>query len=201
MIYATEHIASALRAARESKGLSQRELSAKSGVPQGHISKIENGAVDLRTSSLVALARVLDLELLLVHRKAVSAVNSIVRSSTPNTPPDGRTTRQIRKELARLQNAISQLPDGLLSKGQLEQFQHQARELHQFRLSLPDIETIRDASKTVRAFIKNPENLNAIRQSFSQIQDLRNHIAQGRDNDSAVESIRPAYNLDEDDHG
>ncbi len=201
MIYATEHIASALRAARESKGLSQRELSAKSGVPQGHISKIENGAVDLRTSSLVALARVLDLELLLVHRKAVSAVNSIVRSSTPNTPPDGRTTRQIRKELARLQNAISQLPDELLSKSELEQFQRQARELYNFRLSLPDIEAIRDASKTVRAFIKNPENLNAIRQSFSQIQDLRNHIAQGRDNDSAVESIRPAYNLDEDDHG
>ena len=201
MIYATEHIASALRAARESKGLSQRELSAKSGVPQGPISKIENGAVALRTSSLVALARVLDLELLLVHRKAVSAVNSIVRSSTPNTPPDGRTTRQIRKELARLQNAISQLPDELLSKSELEQFQRQARELYNFRLSLPDIEAIRDASKTVRAFIKNPENLNAIRQSFSQIQDLRNHIAQGRDNDSAVESIRPAYNLDEDDHG
>lgn len=201
MLYATEHIASALRAARESKGLSQRELSAKSGVPQGHISKIENGAVDLRTSSLVALARVLDLELLLVPRKAVSAVNSIVRSSTPNTPPDGRTARQIRKELARLQNAISQLPDELLSKSELEQFQRQARELYNFRLSLPDIEAIRDASKTVRAFIKNPENLNAIRQSFSQIQDLRNHIAQGRDNDSAVESIRPAYNLDEDDHG
>ena len=100
-----------------------------------------------------------------------------------------------------MQNAISQLPDELLSKSELEQFQRQARELYNFRLSLPDIEAIRDASKTVRAFIKNPENLNAIRQSFSQIQDLRNHIAQGRDNDSAVESIRPAYNLDEDDHG
>jgi len=201
MIYATEHIARALRATRESKGLSQRELSAKSGVPQGHISKIENGDVDLRVSSLVALARVLEQELLLIPRKVVPAVHSIVRSSTPNTPPDGRTTRQIRKELARLQNAISQLPDELLSKSELEQFQRQARELYNFRLSLPDIEAIRDASKTVRAFIKNPENLNAIRQSFSQIQDLRNHIAQGRDNDSAVESIRPAYNLDEDDHG
>ncbi len=201
MIYATEHIASALRAARESKGLSQRELSAKSGVPQGHISKIENGAVDLRTSSLVALARVLDLELLLVPRKAVSAVNSIVRSSTPNTPSDGKTARQIRKELARLQNAISHLPDELLSKSELEQFQRQARELHHFRLSRYDIEAIRDTSQAVKAFIKNPENLNAIRQSFSQIQDLRNHIAQGRDNDSAVGSIRPAYNLDGGDHG
>ena len=58
-----------------------RELSAKSGVPQSHISKIENGAVDLRTSSLVALARVLDLELELVSKKTVPAVKSIVRSS------------------------------------------------------------------------------------------------------------------------
>ena len=80
MSYATEHIASTLKAARESKGLSQRELSAKSGVPQGHISKIENGAVDLRVSSLVTLARVLDLELTLVPRRSVSAVKSIVRS-------------------------------------------------------------------------------------------------------------------------
>ena len=201
MGYATEHIASTLRAARESKGLSQRELSAKSGVPQGHISKIENGAVDLRTSSLVALARILDLELLLVPRKAVSAVHSIVRSSTPNTPPDGKTARQIRKELARLQNAISQLPDELLSKSELEQFRRDARELHHFRLSHSDIEAIRETSKTVKAFINNPENLNAIRLSLSQLRDLRNALAQGRGIGSAIESIRPAYDLDEDDDG
>lgn len=85
MNYATEHIASALKAARERKGISQRELSAKSGVPQGHISKIENGAVNLRVSSLVILARVLDLELTLVPRKAVPAVQSIVRSSERNS--------------------------------------------------------------------------------------------------------------------
>ena len=80
MSYATEDVVSTLRTAREAKGLSQRELSAKSGVPQGHISKIENGAVDLRVSSLIALARILDLELLLVPRKSVSAVQSIARS-------------------------------------------------------------------------------------------------------------------------
>ena len=57
MSYATEHIAESLKAARERKGLSQRALSAKAGVPQSHISKIENGAVDLRLSSLVELAQ------------------------------------------------------------------------------------------------------------------------------------------------
>ena len=79
MTYATEHVARTLRNAREARGMSQRALSARAGIPQSHISKIENGAVDLRVSSLVELARVLDLDLVLVPRKAVSAVHAIVR--------------------------------------------------------------------------------------------------------------------------
>ena len=81
MSYTIEHIACELRKAREAKGLSQRELGKKAGVPQGHISKIENGAVDLRVSSLVALARTLDLELELVPRKVVPALKSLALSS------------------------------------------------------------------------------------------------------------------------
>ncbi len=81
MSYLNDKILKSLKGARKAKGLSQRELSMKSGVPQSHISKIENGAVDLRVSSLVALARTLDLELELVPRKAVPAVQSIVRET------------------------------------------------------------------------------------------------------------------------
>ena len=88
MSYAIEDIISALKAARENKGLSQRELSAKSGVPQGHISKIETGNVDLRLSSLVALARVLNLEPTLVPRKTVPAVQSIIRNSLTQSSMD-----------------------------------------------------------------------------------------------------------------
>lgn len=76
--YKIEHITDALKAARKRKGLSQRELSERSGVPQSHISRIENGAVDLRLSSLIELARTLDMELVMVPRKAVPAVQSIV---------------------------------------------------------------------------------------------------------------------------
>ena len=91
MSYSTEYISKQLKKSRESKGLSQRELSAKSGVPQGHISKIENGSVDLRLSSLVAITRVLDLELALIPRKYLAAVNSIVGSS--NSKTDGEPPR------------------------------------------------------------------------------------------------------------
>jgi transcriptional regulator with XRE-family HTH domain len=81
MSYVTEQILENLRDARVRKGFSQRELSARSGVPQSHISKIESGSVDLRVSSLIALARVLDLELLVAPKKAVPAIQSIIRSA------------------------------------------------------------------------------------------------------------------------
>lgn len=81
MSYVTEQILESLREARVRKGLSQRELSARSGVPQSHISKIESGSVDLRMSSLIALARVLDLELFVAPKKSVPAIKSIIRSS------------------------------------------------------------------------------------------------------------------------
>ena len=95
MSYAIEYIASALRKAREAKGLSQRELGKKAGVPQGHISKIENGAVDLRLSSLVALARTLDLELALAPRKVVPALKSLARSSVADALRERVTPRPL----------------------------------------------------------------------------------------------------------
>lgn len=81
MSYVTEQILESLREARIRKGFSQRELSTRSGVPQSHISKIESGGVDLRISSLIALARVLDLELFVAPKKSVPAIKSIIRSS------------------------------------------------------------------------------------------------------------------------
>ena len=81
MNYTIAHIAEKLKVARQAKGLSQSKLSQLAGVPQSHISKIENGAVDLRLSSLIELSRVLELELTLVPRTALPAINSIVRSS------------------------------------------------------------------------------------------------------------------------
>jgi transcriptional regulator with XRE-family HTH domain len=71
-----------LRAAREHRGLTQRELGGLAGVPQSHISKIESGAVDLRLSSLVALARILDLALVLEPRDPRPAEDAIAMRPT-----------------------------------------------------------------------------------------------------------------------
>ncbi len=197
MSYENEYIASTLRIAREARGLSQRELSVKSGVPQGHISKIENNAVDLRVSSLVALARALDLEPILVSRKSVPAVQSIVGSA----PQDGKTTRRILRELARLQNAMNNLPPDLFPESELEWFQRHVRGLSYFRPTLLEVRTIRDANQAIKAFGHGTRDSNAIRQSLLKLGEMRNALARGRITDDDTESVRPAYRLDEDDHG
>lgn len=57
-----------LRKTRTGQGLSQRELGQRSGLTQAQISRIENGEVDLRLSSLLALVDVLGLDLTLTPR-------------------------------------------------------------------------------------------------------------------------------------
>jgi transcriptional regulator with XRE-family HTH domain len=70
-------IAAVLKAARTAKGLSQSALAERVGLPQSHISRIESGAVDLQASNLIQLARALDLEVSLVPRQVVPAVEAL----------------------------------------------------------------------------------------------------------------------------
>lgn len=201
MNYAIEHIVRTIKAAREAKGLSQRALSEKAGVPQSHISKIENGAVDLRVSSLVELGRVLDLELMLVPRKATSAVQSIVRSNAESRWADGKSSRNALKELKRLQDGVANLSQLYPSVSELAQFQRQVRELQHFRIPRHDMEAVRKAFQTVKAFKDPAEDLKAVREAFSQLRAVRNALAHGIADSSETEPVRPAYSLDEDDHG
>jgi len=72
-----EYIAEAIKKARKKKGLSQRELSAKTHIPQSHISKIEQAKVALQITGLIQIARALDLELMLISRPNITAVQAI----------------------------------------------------------------------------------------------------------------------------
>ncbi|MBI3771677.1 MAG: helix-turn-helix transcriptional regulator [Gammaproteobacteria bacterium] len=81
MEYSIQPLLAVLKVAREQKGLSQRAFSAEIGVPQGRLSRIENGAVDVRLSSLLDIARALDLDLMLVPRQLVPAVGVLVNQT------------------------------------------------------------------------------------------------------------------------
>ncbi len=71
-----------LKSARKARGLKQAELGEKLGLPQSHISKIEQGTTDLRLSTIADMARVLDQELILVPRQMVSSVRALLRGET-----------------------------------------------------------------------------------------------------------------------
>jgi transcriptional regulator with XRE-family HTH domain len=201
MRYAIEHIGRTLRDAREARGLSQRALSAKAGVPQSHISKIENGAVDLRVSSLVELARVLDLELVLVPRKATPAVQSIARSSGASTQAPAEGFEKALKELKRMQNDVAQLAKMHPNLMELAQFQQRVRELQHFRIPAHDLETLRDASDSLRAFKESKTSVDKLRDALAQVNKVRNQLAHGLETSSFKKAVRSAYGLDEDDHG
>lgn len=190
-----------LRNAREKKGLSQRDLSAASGVPQSHISKIEKGGVDMRLSSLTELARALDLEMTLVPRPAVPAVQSIVKSAVP-APDEGKDARLALKDLKGLAQTVARhRSDMPLTPAETAELQHQLRFLSHFSLSEPDRKTIQEAHKTLRAYLGDHQKMSGLREAFAHLRSLRNRMAHQPPAPSAPETVRPAYTLDEDDNG
>jgi len=62
------------------RGWGQRELGSAVGLPQPHISLIESGDVVPRFDTLLDIVRVLDLDLLLVPRSLIPAVQSLIRA-------------------------------------------------------------------------------------------------------------------------
>ena len=196
MSYLNDRILKSLKKARKAKGLSQRELSAKSGVPQSHISKIENGAVDLRVSSLIALARTLDLELELVPRKTVPAVQSIVRK-TINT--DLMNTRR------RAQEVIDNYMGAINSAVTMASVNIPQIELDKLKININDISNLiprinaTELAAIASSQIAIEEALNSgyteeVKKAFSEIGSIRNTLAHSK-LESITQSL-PAYSLD-----
>lgn len=109
-------IAASLLQARKDKGLTQGELGKRTGLPQSHISRIESGVVDLQLSSLVEIARALDLEVKLLPRRALPAVEGAVKA-VAGDDDSGATSRaraEIQKELQlveRVQKVHPRIPE------------------------------------------------------------------------------------------
>ena len=69
-----------IKEARVKRSWGQRELGAEIGLPQPHISAIESGEIVPRFDTVLDIVRVLDLDLLLVPRSLVPAVQSLIRA-------------------------------------------------------------------------------------------------------------------------
>ena len=76
-----------LKQARGRRGWSQRELGAKLGLPQMHVSGIESGKIVPRFDTLLDYVRSLDYDLLLVPRTLVPAVLALIREHKASDQP------------------------------------------------------------------------------------------------------------------
>ncbi len=201
MNYTIRHIANDLKAAREAKGLSQRALSKLAGVPQSHISKIENGFVDLRLSSLIELARVLGLELALVPRKTLPAIKSIARGSSSSPRSAVGNDQSTIRELKRIQDTISQLTKANSTIKEFAQIQRQIKDIQNFTVPEATLEAIKNANKALQAYKFDTSDLGSIREILSEFQRIRNALVHSSITLPAIEKVRSAYSLDDDDNG
>lgn len=190
----TSEIIETLRNVRQTKGLSQKELSNRAGIPQSHLSKIESGTVDIQLSSLVQIARALDLELKLVPRKALSAVESIVQ--TTNGFPRDRTEQAL-SEIRKANKWVEELSHTPLP----ERTQH---DLQKVALVLT---RLRNLNFDTDSFVRLKEQLQGInhitegvkaQQLIKRLTTLRNELAH-RTHLSQDEQ-RPAYSLEDDEN-
>ncbi|PZU71190.1 MAG: XRE family transcriptional regulator [Rhizobium sp.] len=195
MRYETQEIADRLREAREAKQLSQRELSRLAGVPQAQISRIESNSVDLRLSSLVAIASALDLEIALLPRKAVPAIKSITRQTTDRTVIQAPA---IGKEMHRLQKAIRTLQIEAPTLLELDELRKAMASLQRMQIDTRFLDNLRSLRQTID-HAKLTEHRTGILNATNSMRALRNQIAHFEPTSEQRNANRPAYSLDEKD--
>ncbi|MFY0614109.1 MAG: helix-turn-helix domain-containing protein [Hyphomicrobiaceae bacterium] len=194
MSYASQDITDALKSARESMDLSQRDLSQRTGVPQSHISKIENGGADIRLSSLIELARALDLDLRLVPRKAVPAVDSVVRSvarepvATPAIKEINRALRAVStlRQVDQYQESWTKLESNLRA---IKKMENVGREMQAL---LEITKPVREMQKLAEAVELPGKQIKAVEQAA---QRLRNRLVHELPTRPSLP--QPAYRVDD----
>lgn len=201
MKYSIIDIAKKLKTAREAKGLSQRKLSQMAGVPQGHISKIESGNVDLRVSSLIQLSRALGLELTLVPRKTLPAVNMMARGTVHSPTNIIESTTSVQNAMKRIENTINSLVRENPTNKQLAQLQSQVKELRHLRVPDSYLQTIQEANNGLRAIQKQMASIETVGKILFKFQRLRNSLVHGLSESPQSDMTSPAYSLDENDNG
>lgn len=195
--YSLEQIANTLKEARHNKGWSQRELGARSRIAQPQISRFENGDVDMQLSSLIELARTLDLDLQLVPRSAVQAVAAVVKEREGEA--EKAALRQTLKRLIQVVSTFEQTHPHLTNILHLKDAALDVEEMD-------DILAPKAANQVIGGVTQRLEDLAAaqkrsparfsrdIKAATHELRTLRNVAVHGQGLKQ-----RPAYSLDEED--
>ena len=192
MAYKTEHITQQLRTTREARKISQRELSARSGLTQSHISQIERGTMEPGLSSLVDVARALDLEVVLVPKKLMPAIRNILDNTS--TSSDFVSSDQ-RKLVGRLERWFAQHGGVLGNAAEADKLKSSLALLRHLPLSNEEMDTFKEETAPMDRWESEPPSGRELSRIVDAVRQLRNSAVH-RDRDDVVP--RSAYALDED---
>ena len=195
MSYKSEGLIAEIRKTREDSGVSQRALSARSGLTQSHISKIERGTLEPGLSSLIDMARALDLELVVVPKKLLPAVKGILRTTKAEQELlEGG--KEALHEIERGERLVNKQKALYGSSADLDRIAESLRFLRHAPLRSNDREIIQDALRTLNKYQAGKQSRGAVKEIAATLLTLRNRIAHGQS-----EAKQPAYALpdDEDD--
>jgi transcriptional regulator with XRE-family HTH domain len=192
-------MATSIRAARQAKALTQKELGQRVGLPQSHISKIEKGAVDVQLSSLVEIARALDLEVKLVPRKALAAVEGAIRAH--GTAAGTSRALNLLNENAQLAERIK---DSFPEISQIEAFQNEIRNISKLQFDAAQMKALNEAFRPAKRLKNLPlaqENATKVARLLEKAISSLKHFRRVQVNAPLIETGRqlPAYRLDEND--
>lgn len=194
--YGLEGVTEVIRKARLAKGWSQRDLAGRAPLTQAQISRIESGEADLQVSTLIELARSLDLDVQLVPKTALVAVEAAVRSAEERAgeriaqnlvatlvrlADEAQAAAPDREDVASIASGLRELKTLLpVSPGALP-----IAELERLKSPLQDL---LDAPPTSRRL-----HAQRFRDAAAWLKTLRNTLAH------TPQAERPAYRLDDED--
>ncbi|SKB26631.1 helix-turn-helix domain-containing protein [Sphingopyxis flava] len=191
-------LAETLKKARHARGLTQAELGARVGIPQSHISKIEKGSVDIKLSSLTEIARALDLEVTLVPRRALRAVESSVRAFG-GADETSRAIAALDEQLELAERIERKFPELI----ETESFGRAVRSLRNLQYTPPAwraldeaLRPARELGKSLEAFAEATALARRLSTATTALRSLRNEAAH---RPALPAPQRPAHRLDEED--
>jgi transcriptional regulator with XRE-family HTH domain len=192
--YKSEALIARLRQARETAGISQRALSDRSGLTQSHISHIERGTLEPGISNLIDLARALDMELVLVPRKLLPAVEGILASTSGDRMLSLEASKTALTELARGERLVTKQKALYGQSADLDRIAESLRQLRYLPLSKTDLNAVREARETLHRYQASAQSREVVKSIADNLQALRNRIIH-----AAPVALRPAYALEEED--
>ncbi|RWI46336.1 MAG: XRE family transcriptional regulator [Mesorhizobium sp.] len=193
MSYQSESLTAQAREVREASGVSQRALSERAGLTQSHISQIESGKMEPGLSSFIDMTRALGLELMLVPKKLVPAVLSLVKAqATPEMHIHAGQPND--KRFARAERLVKKMKHLYGSSADLDRIEEALRFLRRASLGDQEMQLVRDLTARLERYQASNQAAPIARDIAQNLQRLRNSIAH-----RVSPEPQPAYSLDGDD--